>query len=56
MASQPGYQTIPVHILPNISRNKGNQAVKFRPLIEYNMRNILVEKAYRKKLSITQDQ
>ena len=28
-------------ILPNISRNKGNQRMKFGQLIEYNMRNIL---------------
>ena len=36
------------HILPNISRSKGNQATKFGPLIEYNMRNIFVEKLYTK--------
>ena len=28
MASQPGQQTITKHILPNISRNKGNQIIK----------------------------
>ena len=36
MTSQPGLQTIPVHILPNISQSKGNQAMKFDQLIEYN--------------------
>ena len=34
MASQPGEQTITIHILPNISRNKGNQTMKFGQLIE----------------------
>ena len=46
MTSQPGKQTIALHILPNISRSKGNQAIKFGRLIEYNMRNIFVEKSY----------
>ena len=31
-------QTIAIHILPNISKGKGNQAMKFGLLIEYNMR------------------
>ena len=35
-----------MHILPNISRSKGNQTIKFGQLIEYNMRNISVEKSY----------
>ena len=48
MTSQPGYQTIAAHILPNISRSKGKQAMKFGQLIEYNMRNIFVEKSYTK--------
>ena len=29
MTSQSGQQTITIHILPNISRSKGNQAMKF---------------------------
>ena len=29
MTSQPGQQTITIHILPNVSRSKGNQAMKF---------------------------
>ena len=37
-----------MHILHDISRSKGNQAMKFGQLIEYNMRNILVEKSYTK--------
>ena len=35
MTSQPGSQTITIHILPNISGSKGNQLMKFSPLIEY---------------------
>ena len=45
MTSQPGQQTIATHILPNISRNKDNQTMKFGQLIEYNLRNIFVEKS-----------
>ena len=37
-----------MHILPNISRSKDNQGMKFGQLIEYNMRNIFVEKSYAK--------
>ena len=37
-----------MHILPNISRSKGNQTMKFDQLIEYNMRYIFLEKPYRK--------
>ena len=48
MTSQPGYQTIAIHILPNISRSKGNHVMKFGQLIEYNMRNIFVKKSYTK--------
>ena len=48
MTSQPGQQTIVIHILPNISRNKGNQTIKFGQLIECNMRNIFLEKLYAK--------
>ena len=43
MTSQPGKQTIAIHILPNISRNKDNQAMKFGQLLEYNMRSIFFE-------------
>ena len=42
--SQPGKQTIVIHVLPNILRNSDNQAMKFGQLREYNMRNILLEK------------
>ena len=59
-----------IHILANISRSKGNHAMKVGQLIEYNMKNVFVEKSYTKcaretlprplskksKLSISQDQ
>ena len=46
ITSQPGEQTIAIHILPNISRTKGIQAMRFGQLIEYSTRNIFVEKSY----------
>ena len=48
MTSQPGKQTIPIHIYPNISRSKSNQAIKVGQLIEYNIRNSFLEKSYTK--------
>ena len=48
MTSQPGKQTISIHILPNISRSKGNQTIKFVQLIKYNMRKIFLENSYTK--------
>ena len=53
MTSQPGSQTIAIHILPNISRSKGNQTIKFDQLIEYNVRNTFVEKSYTKRVGET---
>ena len=47
-STQPGEQTIAIHILPNISRTKGIQARRFGQLIEYNTRNIFIEKSYTK--------
>ena len=43
MTSQSGYQIIAIHILTNISRSTGNQAMKFGQLIEYNLRNIYLK-------------
>ena len=37
-----------VHIFNNISKSKDNQAMKFGQLIEYNVRNIFLEKWYTK--------
>ena len=41
--SQTGQQTIVIHILPSISRSKGNQTMKYGQLIEYNTRNFFIE-------------
>ena len=46
MTSQPGKQTIVIHVLQNFLRNKDNQTMKFGQLREYNMKNILLEKPY----------
>ena len=48
MASQTGTQTITMGILPDISKRKGNQTMKFGQSIEYNVRNIFLRKSYRK--------
>ena len=42
MKSQPGKQTTAIYL-----KNKGNQTMKFGQ-IEYNMRNIFLEKSYTK--------
>ena len=46
MTSQPGKLTIAIHILPNISRIKVNQTMKFGQLRQYYMRNIFLERSY----------
>ena len=43
MTAQPGLRTIAIHILLNISQSKGNKAMKFGQLIEYNKRNIFLQ-------------
>ena len=43
--SQLGKQTMAIHIVPNTSRSKDKQTRTFGQLIEYNMRNILIEKS-----------
>ena len=48
MTSQPGQQTITIHILPNICRSKGNQTMKFNQVIEDNKRNIFSSKIIQK--------
>ena len=48
MTSKTGQQIITRQKLPNILRSKGNQTMKFGQLIEYNMRNIFIEKSYTK--------
>ena len=49
MASQPRLQTIAIHILLNLSQNKGNQTIKFGQLVEYNKRNIFFQKICKKR-------
>ena len=48
MTSQPGKQTIGIYTLPNTSRSEDFQTMKFGQSIEYNMRNIFLEKSHRK--------
>ena len=48
MTSQPGLKTIAIQILPNISQSKGNQKMKFGQLIEYNKKNIYLQKLCQK--------
>ena len=50
MTSQTEKQTIAntIIIVPDISRSKVNQKMKCSQLIEYNKRNIVLEKAYTK--------
>ena len=45
MTSKTGKETIAIHILPNISKYKGNQTMKFGQLIEYNRRNNFLKKS-----------
>ena len=40
-----GKLIITIHILPNISRIKGNQDMKFIQFIKYNVRNIFLQKS-----------
>ena len=42
-ASQPGKQIIEIHILPNISKSKGKQTMKFGQLTEYNKINFFLQ-------------
>ena len=44
MTSQPGQQTIAIHILSNISQSKGNQTMKFGQAIEDNKRIVFLQK------------
>ena len=48
MRLQPALQTIAIHIWPSISQSKDNQTMKFGQLIEYNKRNIFLQKLCRK--------
>ena len=48
MKSQIEQRIITLHILPSISRNKANQAMKFDELKEHNMKNNFLQKLCRK--------
>ena len=43
MLSETGKQIIALHMLCNISRNKGNQAIKSGQLVKHNVRNIFLQ-------------
>ena len=45
MTSSAGKQIIAIRILPNISKSKGNKTMKFGQLIEYNVKNIFLQKS-----------
>ena len=44
MMPQTGKQRMTIHMLPNISRSKDNQIMRFGQLIKCNMRIIFLEK------------
>ena len=48
ITSETETQTIAIHIMPSVSKSKCNQTMKFVKLIEYNVRNIFVEKQHTK--------
>ena len=48
MTSQPGLQTIVIHIFPNISQNEGNQTKRFGQFTAYSKKNIFLQKLCRK--------
>ena len=48
MTSERGKPTTTIYILPDISKSRRSQIMKFGQLMEYNMRNILLEKSCKK--------
>ena len=48
LTSQPGLQKILMYILPNISKSKCNQTMKFDHLMECKIRNIFLEQSFTK--------
>ena len=53
MTSQPGLQTMPIHIMPTISQSESNQTMKFGKLIEHRKGNIFpVSLFFLKKLNV----
>ena len=49
MTSQPDKQTVTIYTLPNISRSKGNQTIKFDKLIKYNNSKNFLEQSYKNR-------
>ena len=43
MTSQPGLQTIAIHILCNTSQSKSDQTIKSGQLLEYDKTNIFLQ-------------
>ena len=48
MTSQIKQQIMAIHILPNISRSEGNQAMKLGQLMKDTVRNIFLQSSFRK--------
>ena len=48
MTSQTGKQIITIYLLPNVSRSKGNQTIKFGQSMENNLWIIFLEKSNKK--------
>ena len=48
MTSQSGTQKVAINIWSGISKNKGNQTIKFGQLIEYNVGNTFLQKSCKK--------
>ena len=48
VTSQPGQQTITIHILHNISQSKDNQTMKLGQLTKYIKKNVFLKKLCRK--------
>ena len=42
---QPGFLTVAIHILPNISQSKGSQKMKFVQVIENTEREMFPQKS-----------
>ena len=55
MMSQPDQQTITIHILPSISRSKGNQIMTFLQVIEDNKTNIVLQTSIVQKSSLVSE-
>ena len=48
MTLQTGQQIFTIHVLPNVSRSKGNQVLKFGKLMKHDVRIVFVQTSCRK--------